>query len=109
MSTQKIWDLHMVYDGLVSDEFLAHTKGLAESIAQEPGVIWKIWTHEEGTNHYGSTYLFIDQEHLEIYKAMHIERLNAIGITEITDHVFDIMEDLSRINNAPLGKGTGST
>lgn len=76
---------------------------LAESIAEEPGVIWKIWTYEEGTNHIGSTYLFKDLEHLERYKAMHIKRLHAIGITDITDHIFDIMEDLSKITKAPLG------
>jgi hypothetical protein len=33
---------------------------------------------------------------------MHIKRLNDLGITDITDHVFDIMEDLSKITKAPL-------
>ena len=37
MSTRKIWDLHMTYDGPVTDEFMAGTKQLAESIAGEPG------------------------------------------------------------------------
>ncbi len=102
MSTQKIWDLHMKYSGPVTEEFLAGTKQLAESIAEEPGVIWKIWTIEEGTNHYGSTYLFRNLEYLETYKAMHLGRLAAIGITVTSDHIFDIMEDVSQINNAPL-------
>ncbi len=56
MSTQKIWDLHMTYDSPITEEFLAGTTQLAESIAKEPSVIWKIWTYEEGTNHYGSTH-----------------------------------------------------
>lgn len=103
MSTLKIWDLHMTYDGPVTDEFLSGTKQLAESIAAEPGVIWKIWTVEEGGNHYGSTYLFRNQEYLEAYKAKHLPRLEAIGITVIADHIFDIMEDVSAITNAPLG------
>jgi len=103
MSTLKIWDLHMTYDGSMSDEFLAAAKGLAESIAKEPGVIWKIWTHEEGTNHFGSTYLFADVGSLERYKAMHVKRLSNLGIGVTKDYVFDIMEDLSAINNAPLG------
>lgn len=102
MSTMKIWDLHLAYDGPVTAEFLAGTKGLAESIAQEPGVVWKIWTVEEGTNHFGSTYLFRDRASLETYKAMHMKRLEAIGVTVTSDHVFDIMEDLSAINNAPI-------
>ncbi|UWQ81523.1 monooxygenase (plasmid) [Leisingera sp. S132] len=103
MSTQKIWDIHLTYDGPVTEEFLQGAKQLAESIAQEPGVVWKIWTHEAGTNHFGSTYLFKSLEHLEAYKAMHIPRLNAIGIEVVSDHVFDVMEELSQINRAPVG------
>ncbi len=102
MSTLKLWDLHLKYDGPITEEFMDGNRMLAESIAEEPGVLWKIWTHETGTNHFGSTYLFKDLEHLEKYKAMHIKRLNAIGITNTTDHVFDILEELSRLNRAPL-------
>ena len=92
----------MTYDGPITEEFLAGTKDLAESISQEPGIIWKIWTVEEGTNHYGSTYLFRNRAALETYKSMHVKRLKAIGITVTADHIFDIMEDVSAINNALL-------
>lgn len=102
MSTLKIWDLHLKYDGLVTQEFMDGNTSLAKSIAEEEGIIWKIWTHEEGTPHFGSTYLFKNKEYLMKYREMHIKRLNRIGITEITDHVFDVLEDLSKINNAPL-------
>ncbi|WP_319005215.1 YdhR family protein [Leisingera sp. McT4-56] len=40
---------------------------------------------------------------MEAYKAMHIPRLNAIGIEVVSDHVFDVMEELSQINRAPVG------
>ncbi|WP_035092507.1 monooxygenase [Aquimarina macrocephali] len=102
MSILKIWDLHLKYDGPVTQEFMEGNKNLAKSIAEEEGVIWKIWTHEEGTNHFGSTYLFKNEEYLKKYREMHIKRLNGIGITEITDYTFDVLEDLSKINNAPL-------
>lgn len=102
MSTLKVWDLHMTYEGPITEEFLAGTEQLAKSIAEEPGIIWKIWTVEDGTNHYGSTYLFRNREYLESYKIMHLKRLEAIGITVTADHVFDIMEEVSRINRAPL-------
>lgn len=102
MSKQKIWDIHLKVDGPPDAEMKKNMKQLAESIAKEPGVLWKIWTYEEGTNHIGSTYLFADMEHLEKYREMHIKRLHEIGITDITDHVFDIMEDLSKITKAPL-------
>ncbi|GAA4279224.1 monooxygenase [Aquimarina mytili] len=103
MSTQKIWDLHLKYDGPVTQEFMDGNKQLAASIAEEEGIIWKIWTYEEGTNHYGSTYLFKNLDYLEKYREMHVKRLNAIGITDITDYIFDIFEDLSKIDNAPIG------
>ena len=102
MSTQKIWDLHLKYDGPITQEFMNGNKQLAESIAEEEGVVWKIWTYEESTNHYGSTYLFKNLDYLKKYKKMHINRLNAIGITDITDYIFDIFEDLSKIDNAPI-------
>ncbi len=103
MSKQKIWDIHLNVDGPPDAEMQKRMQQLAESIAEEPGVLWKIWTYEEGTNHIGSTYLFKDIEHLHRYKEMHIKRLHDLGITDITDHVFDIMEDLSRTTKAPLG------
>ena len=102
MSITKIWNLHLHHDGPVTEEFLAGTKQLAESIADEPGTIRKIRAVEEGTNHYGSTYLFRKREHPETHKAVHVKRLEAIGITVTSDQIFDIMEDASTINNAPL-------
>ena len=103
MSTMKIWDLHMTYDGPMTEEFAEGTKQLAESIAQDAGVIWKIWTVDASTGDFGSTYLFRDLAALETYKAMHVKRLAAIGVTVASDYVFDIMEDLSAITHAPLG------
>jgi putative monooxygenase ydhR len=58
----------MQFDGPVIEEFLASTKQLAESIADEPGVISEIWNVEEGMTHYGSTYLFKNREYLEVYR-----------------------------------------
>ncbi|UWQ91620.1 monooxygenase [Rhodobacteraceae bacterium M382] len=103
MSTMKIWDLHMTYNGPMTQEFAEGTKQLAHSIAQDPGVIWKIWTIDQNSGDFGSTYLFRDLAALDTYKAMHVKRLAAIGVTVTSDHVFDIMEDLSAITNAPLG------
>lgn len=103
MSTLKIWDLHMTYLGPIDDEFLAGTRQLAESIANEPGVIWKIWTVEEGTNRFGSAYLFRNREYLDAYKAMHMKRLADFGIVVVSEHVFDLMETECTVTRAPLG------
>ena len=42
-------------------------KGLAESIAQEPGLIWKIWTENAATHEAGGIYLFTDRASAEAY------------------------------------------
>ncbi|UWQ77300.1 monooxygenase [Leisingera sp. M658] len=102
MSTKKIWDLHMRVSGPLNEEAAEGMRQLAQSIAEEPGVIWKIWTREGESDRFGSTYLFQDLEALETYKAMHLKRLEAFGVTDVTDYVFDIMEELSTINNAPV-------
>lgn len=34
-------------DALFGDEMAAHSKKIAESIANEPGMIWKIWLENE--------------------------------------------------------------
>ncbi len=102
MSTLKVWDIHLKYDGPITDEFMEGDCKLAESIAEEPGVLWKIWTHETGTNYFGSNYLFKNIEYLEEYRKIHLERLNAMSITDIMEYVFDILEDPSRMNHTPL-------
>ena len=102
MSTLKIWNLHMTYDGPITKEYSAEMKQMAESIAKEPGMIWKIWTFEDGTNRLVSSYLFRNLKYLEAYKEMHTKRLKAYGITLKANYILDIMEDVNAITNAPL-------
>ena len=80
----------------------ARAQTLRRSIAGEPGILWKIWTIEEGTSRFGSTYLFRSREDLDTYREMHLKRLASIGITVASDHIFDIMEEVSAITRAPL-------
>lgn len=81
----------------------AAMKDLAESIAAEQGLIWKVWTENEAEGTAGGIYCFSDRDSALAYKDMHAARLGAFGITGIRAKVFDVNEGLSAITRAPLG------
>ncbi len=41
--------LHFAFNGPFGDEMAEQLKPLAESINQEPGFLWKVWTESEKT------------------------------------------------------------
>lgn len=45
------------YQGPWGDGMTAALRGLAESIANEPGLIWKIWTENQAAGEAGGIYL----------------------------------------------------
>ena len=77
-------------------------EGLAQDIAGEPGLVWKIWTESETEGRAGGIYLFETAAQAEAYRAKHSARLGAFGITGIRAMAFDVNEALSRIDRAPL-------
>ena len=90
------------YQGPWGDEMTAALRGLAESIADEPGLIWKIWTESPATGEAGGIYLFADRASAEAYLAMHTARLKSFGITPVNGKIFAVNEALSTIDRAPL-------
>ncbi|TCB36777.1 monooxygenase [Acinetobacter sp. ANC 4910] len=75
---------------------------LAESINQETGLIWKIWTENKDTQEAGGVYLFDSTENATNYLTMHCTRLESFGISNIRSKIFQVNRDLSKINHAPL-------
>ena len=71
------------FSGPWGDEMSTALKGLAESIAQEPGLIWKIWTENTATHEAGGIYLFADRASAEAYLAMHTARLKGFGVPQV--------------------------
>ena len=71
---------------------------LAESINQETGMIWKIWTENRDTEEAGGIYLFDNQENAEKYLKMHTVRLTSFGVKNIRGKIFQINSALSDIN-----------
>ena len=75
---------------------------LAQSINNEPGMVWKIWTQEPASQLGGGIYLFEDEHTARNYLDMHSARLTAMGISNIRGVIFDINQALTRINNGPI-------
>jgi hypothetical protein len=75
---------------------------LAQSIAQEEGLLWKIWTENAQTQRAGGWYAFDNEENLKSYLAMHTERLLSFGIDDIQYQIFDANVPLSLIDHVPL-------
>lgn len=75
---------------------------LAESINQETGLIWKIWTENKDTQEAGGVYLFDSLENANNFLTMHHARLEGFGLINIRSKIFEVNTDLSKINHAPL-------
>jgi len=75
---------------------------LAQSINNEPGLIWKVWTENEEAKTAGGVYLFDSRVHAEKYLLMHSERLVNWGYKDIKGSVFETNEGLTKINKGPI-------
>jgi hypothetical protein len=90
------------YQGPWGQEMADALRGLAESIANEPGLIWKIWTENQAKGEAGGIYLFKDVPSAEAYLAMHTARLMSFGVPKVNGKIFEVNETLSQIDRAPL-------
>lgn len=76
---------------------------LAEDIARQPGLLWKIWTEDAANGRAGGVYLFETRAAAEAYHAMHAARLAARGVTGIEAIYRGVNEALTRIDRGPIG------
>lgn len=91
------------FDGPFGEEMTKAMSDLAESIAKESGLLWKIWTVNDKTREAGGIYLFSDEESARHYIDMHSKRLKAAGIKTINAKLFTVDQELSALSNTPLG------
>lgn len=94
--------LHFAFNGPFGDAMAEQLKPLAESINQEPGFLWKVWTESEKNHEAGGIYLFTDEKSALAYLEKHTARLKNLGVEEVVAKVFDVNEPLSQINQAKL-------
>ncbi|WP_417346435.1 monooxygenase [Ferrimonas sp.] len=90
------------YQGPMGQAMSDQMKELAESINQEPGMVWKIWTENPQSGEAGGIYLFEDEASAKAYLEMHSARLAQWGIGPVNGKLFCVNTPLSAINGAPL-------
>lgn len=90
------------YKGPFEEEMSAAMEELAQDIANEPGLIWKIWTESKEQNMAGGIYLFDNRVDAERYVKKHEARLSSFGIFDIRSVILKTNDPLSRIDRAPL-------
>ena len=83
---------------------------LARDIANEHGLVWKIWLEDRETGHVGGIYLFEDAAAAARYREKHERRLAAMRHTGVTAHTFSINTELSVLTmaGAALGQARAS-
>ncbi len=90
------------YAGPWGAEMAQRLEGLAQDIAAEQGLLWKIWIENQAEGTAGGIYLFADEAAAERYRAKHSERLAARGVRDIAVRAFNINAPLSSITRAPF-------
>ncbi|WP_281222691.1 monooxygenase [Photobacterium sanguinicancri] len=98
----KLLQVDFDFNGPFGKEMATALVGLAESINQEPGMIWKIWTESAQDKLGGGIYLFEDEATAQAYLAMHSARLQQMGVNDVRGVIFDINEQLTSINKGPM-------
>lgn len=89
-------------DGPFGAEAEAAYADLAADIAEERGLIWKVWTEAPERKVAGGVYLFEDKSSANAYVEKHTGRLAGFGITGITAKSFQVNEKLSLTDHAVL-------
>lgn len=89
-------------EGPWGDEMASAFSGLAEVIAQTPGLRWKIWTENPDEGLSGGIYLFDDDASAQAYLTEHTQRLASFGITDLRAVMFQVNDALTAINGGPL-------
>jgi len=93
------------FPGPWGQDLTEHAHGLARDIADEPGLLWKIWLENRETGHAGGIYLFEDAATAERYRDKHERRLSATGLTRVEANAFSVNPELSLLTMAAAALG----
>ncbi|MBP6122429.1 MULTISPECIES: monooxygenase [Providencia] len=97
---QVLLQVDFPYQGPWGDEMTVAMNTLAESINQEPGFLWKVWTENKETQQAGGIYLFASESDAQAYLQKHSARLKSFGIPEVYGKIFAVNTALSQLNQA---------
>lgn len=99
----KLLQIDFSFDGPFGQDMTEALTELANSITEEPGLVWKIWTENKSTQEAGGIYLFENEENAKAYLEMHTNRLKGFDISKVNAKIFDVNKALSKITKGPLG------
>jgi hypothetical protein len=88
------------FPGPWGKELTETSHALASDIANEHGLVWKIWLEDRETRHAGGIYLFEDRASAERYREKHEGRLSAMGLTGATANTLSVNTELSVLTMA---------
>ena len=88
------------FPGPWGNELTEASHALASDIANELGLVWKIWLEDRETRHAGGIYLFEDRASAERYREKHEGRLSAMGLTGATANTLSVNTELSVLTMA---------
>ena len=97
------------FPGPWGKELTEHAHELARDIANEHGLVWKIWLEDHESGHAGGIYLFDDAAAAERYRGKHELRLAAMGHTGVTVNVFSVNAELSVLTMAGAALGASKS
>ncbi|MGY5955665.1 monooxygenase [Kosakonia sp. BK9b] len=100
--SKKLLQLHFSFNGPFGEAMSHQLQTLAESINQEPGFLWKVWTENESSQEAGGIYLFADEGSALAYLHKHVARLKDLGVDDVNWKLFDINEPLTQLNHGQL-------
>ena len=78
---------------------------MAQSFADVPGCLWKVWLMNDKENEAGGIYLFADEAAVEAFKGSPLAAAvrSHPALSDFNIKQFEVMEQVSRITRAPLG------
>lgn len=101
-NTPFVLQVDFPFSGPFGQKMSEQMTGLAQDIAGESGLIWKIWTENEAERRAGGIYLFDNAADADRYRVKHTARLRSFGIEGIEARTFAVNVPLSAIDRAPV-------
>jgi hypothetical protein len=96
------------FSGPWGEELAQASQELASDIANEAGLVWKIWLEDRETGQAGGIYLFEDVAAASRYREKHEQRLAAMGLSGVMVDVFSVNTGLSVLTMARAALGVPS-
>lgn len=98
-----ILQIDFPHDGPFGPDLAEAVKAMAEDIAKEPGLRWKIWTEDPTGKQGGGIYLFEDAAAAKAFREKQVRRLQDSGHGNIRAKIFSVNEALTGITRGPVG------